>query len=134
MGDLGVRHERALAPPDFNQTSLGRASQEAVEAAVAQIVTGMERVPFQALVARADGERVFINAGRNANIVPGSRMRVTRAVDSVKDPVTGEVLGESRQTIADLVIEQVEDRYAIGRLLEAGQPVERADVAQMIEP
>jgi len=117
----------------FNQTSLGRASREAIESAVAQIVAGMERVPFQALVARSDGDRVFLNAGRNANLVPGSRMRVTRAIDRVSDPVTGEVLGERRQTIADVVIDQVEDRYSVARLIGASMHVEPSDVAQLVE-
>lgn len=116
----------------FDQTSLGLASRQAIEEAVAQIVTGMERVPFQALIAKVDGERVFINAGRNANILPGARLRVTRATDRVTDPLTGEVLGENRQSIADIVIEQVEDRYAIGSLQSARWPVQRADVVQLI--
>lgn len=118
----------------FSNTSLGRASREAIAEAVAQIIAGMERVPFQALVARADGDSVYINAGRNANIPAGGRMRVFRMVDVVTDPQTGETLGGKRQTIADVVVDQVEDRYAVGRLATPGAQVARGDILELLAP
>jgi curli biogenesis system outer membrane secretion channel CsgG len=118
----------------FSNTSLGRASREAIADAVAQIVAGMERVPFQALVARTQGDSVTINAGRNANIPAGSRMRVFRMVDVVTDPQTGETLGGKQQTIADIVVDQIEERYAVGRLETPGAQVARGDVAELLGP
>jgi curli biogenesis system outer membrane secretion channel CsgG len=116
----------------FNNTSIGKAAEQAIAEAVAHIVQGMEQVPFQALVAKVDGERVSINAGRNANLAPGARMRIVRTTDTVRDPQTGELLGASRSTVGDIEIVQVEDRFAVGRLISAAAPIQRADVAQMM--
>lgn len=118
----------------FNQTALGQASREAIAQAVAQIVAGMERVPFQALVAKVDGDRVFLNAGRNANLAPGSRMRITRTVDTVCDPISGEVLGGTKVGLADIVVEQIEDRYAVARVVTGSGRPARADIAQLVNP
>lgn len=121
----------AFGGDQFEQTSLGRASREAIQEAVAQITAGMERVPWQALVARFEGDRVYINAGRNANLASGARLRAVRNVNTITDPSSGEVLGGERHTVGDLVIEQVEDRYAVGRWL-GHQPAQRGDIVQML--
>lgn len=116
----------------FSNTSLGKAAEQAIAEAVAHIVKGMEQVPFQALVAKVDGERVSINAGRNANLAPGARMRIVRTTDTVRDPQTGELLGSTRATVGDIEIVQVEDRYAVGRMVGTAVPVQRSDVALML--
>jgi curli biogenesis system outer membrane secretion channel CsgG len=116
----------------FNNTSLGKAAEEAIAEAVDRIVARMEQVPFQALVAKVDGSRVSINAGRNANLVPGTRMRIVRTTDSIRDPQTGELLGSSRSTVGDIEIVQVEDRYAVGRAVGPVGAIQRSDVALML--
>jgi curli biogenesis system outer membrane secretion channel CsgG len=116
----------------FHNTSLGKAAEQAIAEAVARIIDGMEQVPFQALVAKVDGSRVSINAGRNANLTPGARMRIVRTTDTVTDPQTGELLGSTRATVGDIEIVQVEDRYAVGRLVGMAAPVQRNDVALML--
>lgn len=115
----------------FDQTSLGRASREAIADAVARIIAGMESVPWQALIANVDGDRIYINAGRNANVVRGATMRTVRAEGIITDPASGEVLGGERRTIGDLVIERVEERYSIGRWLGHERP-RRGDAVQLI--
>lgn len=116
----------------FKNTSLGKAAEQAIAEAVARIVEGMQQVPFQALVAKVDGNRVSINAGRNANLAPGSRMRIVRTTDTVTDPQTGELLGSNRAAVGDIEIVLVEDRYAVGRLVGAAGPVQRSDVALLL--
>lgn len=118
----------------FRQTSLGRASREAIEEAVAKIVAQMEAVPFQALVAKADGDTIYINAGRNANLASGARMRVFRPLNTITDPLTGQVLGSGRRTISDIILMQVEDRYSVGQAVTQRTPVERGDIVQLIGP
>ena len=99
----------------FDQTSLGRASREAIQEAVAQIVRDMENVPWQGLVAKADSGRIYINAGRNANLAPGMRLRATRVVNAITDPATGEMLGSEKVSVGDIIIVDVQDRYSVGR-------------------
>lgn len=115
----------------FEQSSLGRAAREAIQEATAAIVARMESVPWQALVANVEGDRVYINAGRNANVAPGAKMRVTRREKVITDPASGEVLGGEQRTIGDLEIDQVEERYAVGRWLSQDAP-QRGDIVQII--
>jgi curli biogenesis system outer membrane secretion channel CsgG len=121
----------AFGGDTFNKTSLGRASREAIEQAVAEIVMGMDNVPWQALVAGVDNDRVFINAGRNANIAPGMTLRAVRADRTITDPATGQVLGSERRTIGDLTVVQVEDRYAVARWMGV-EPPRRGDTVQLL--
>lgn len=130
----GMARNVSFGGDQFRNTSLGKASRAAIEEAVAQIISGMERVPFEALVARVDGPHIYINAGRSANIAPGSRMRILRSIDTVRDPQTGEVLGGSKQTIADLVIDRVEDRFAAGTVQPGGSPASVGDIVQLLGP
>jgi hypothetical protein len=117
----------------FHNTSLGSASEQAIAEAVAQIVHGMEQVPFQALVAKVDGDRIAINAGRNANMAPGARLRIVRTTEAIRDPQTGELLGTSRAAVGEIEIVQVEDRYAVGRLTGAAAPIQTGDVVQLTD-
>jgi curli biogenesis system outer membrane secretion channel CsgG len=116
----------------FHNTSLGKASEEAIAEAVGQIVRGMEQVPFQALVAKADGNRIAINAGRNAGIGPGARLRIVRTTEAIRDPQTGELLGSSKAAVGEIEIVQAEDRYAVGHLTGAAAPIQTGDVAQLV--
>lgn len=121
----------AFGSETFNKTSLGRASREAIQQAVYEIIRGMDNVPWQALVANVDNDRVYINAGRNANIAPGMALRAVRADRTITDPATGQVLGSERRTIGDLTVLQVEDRYSVARWMGV-EPPRRGDVVQLL--
>lgn len=133
-GSIALRartNDIAFGGEMFNKTSLGRASREAIQQAVADVIMGMDNVPWQALVANVDGDRVFINAGRNANLAPGMTMRAVRADRTITDPATGQVLGSERRTIGDLTVVQVEDRYAVARWAGV-EPPRRGDVVTLL--
>lgn len=115
----------------FNQAAIGRVSREAIAEAARTLVASIETVPWQALVAEVDADRVYVSAGRNANLAPGARLRAVRQERTITDPATGQVLGSEQRTIADLVIESVHDRYAIGRLASPAA-VQRGDVVHLI--
>jgi len=116
---------------NFSQAAIGRVAREAIAEATRTLVAAMERVPWQALVAEVDADRVYISAGRNANLAPGARLRAVRQQRTITDPATGQVLGSEQRTIADLVIESVHDRYAIGRLASPAT-LQRGDVVHLI--
>lgn len=121
----------AFGSETFNKTSLGRASREAIQQAVYDIIGGMDNVPWQALVATVEADRVFINAGRNANIAPGMALRAVRSDRTITDPATGQVLGSERRTIGDMTVLQVEDRYSVARWTGV-EPPRRGDVVQLL--
>ena len=104
----------SLGGDGFNQTPIGKATREVIQDAVAQLVRDQQQVAWQALVARVDGNRVYVNAGSNANVRPGSQMAAIRTVNVVTDPSTGEVLGSERATLGNITIDQVQGRYSVG--------------------
>lgn len=98
----------------FKKTALGQATREAIVEAVARIVEGMDAVPWQALVARVKGSRVYVNAGQNANLKKGDRLAIYRVVDRITDPATQEVLGIEERQIGMVQIDRVAQKYAVG--------------------
>lgn len=81
----------SLGGNGFKQTPLGQATREAIQEAVGRLVRDQQQVAWQALVAQVAGNRVYVNAGSNANVEPGSEMLVVRTVNVVTDPMTGEL-------------------------------------------
>jgi curli biogenesis system outer membrane secretion channel CsgG len=96
----------------FSKTPLGEASRSMIEEAVQRIVAALEPVPWQALVARAEADLIWVNAGANANLRVGDRLVLHRVTDQVIDPVTQEVLGQEEMQIGTARIIEVAPRYS----------------------
>ena len=96
----------------FSKTPLGEASRSMIEDAVRQIVAALEPVPWQAMVARAEGNLIYVNAGSNANLRVGDQLKLFRITDRVVDPVTQEVLGQEEAQVGTARIVEVQPRYS----------------------
>ncbi len=120
----------SLGGDGFSQTPLGEATREAIRDAVDRLVRDQQQVPWRALVARVDGNRVYVNAGRNANIRPGSSMLAIRTISEVTDPATGEVLGSEKATLGSITIDEVEGRFSVGTYTGSYAP-QRGDIVRL---
>ena len=120
----------SLGGDGFKQTPLGQATREAIREAVGRLVHDQQQVAWQALVARVEGNRVYVNAGSNANLRPGSRMAAVRTVNVVTDPSTGEVLGSEKATLGNITLDKVEGRYSVGTFTGSYAP-QRGDTVQL---
>jgi len=120
----------SLGGDGFKQTPIGKATREVIREAVDRLVHDQQQVAWQALVARVDGNRVYVNAGTNANVRPGSRMATIRTVNVVTDPSSGEVLGSERATLGSITIDQVKGRYSVGTYTGQYAP-RRGDIVQL---
>ncbi|MBV1916525.1 MAG: hypothetical protein KUG65_00440 [Sphingomonadaceae bacterium] len=130
---VGLRTGRggfSLGTDGFKQTPLGKATREAIQDAVSRLVRDQQQVPWQALVARVDGNRVYVNAGSNANVRSGSRMLATRTINVVTDPSTGEVLGSEKATLGSITINQVQGRYSVGTF-DGSYALQRGDIVNL---
>lgn len=116
----------------FKKTALGKATRAAIADAVAQIVEGMEAVPWQALVASVKGPKVYINAGEKANIKPGDRLLIYRVVERITDPATHEVLGVEERKIGEMRVQKVAQKYSIGYLSGGQHPPKRGDILRLV--
>lgn len=82
----------AFGGESFFRTPLGRATEEAIDDSVKQILGGMPRQPWQPVVAETDGRDVIVNGGRNVRLQEGLRFLVREAGRDITDPVTGNII------------------------------------------
>jgi curli biogenesis system outer membrane secretion channel CsgG len=110
---LEVAHKNiSLGGDGFDKTPLGKATRAAINDSVGFVVHEMDDVPWQALVAKVKGNKIYINAGQNASVRLGDVLGIYRVVDTVTDPVSKEVLGVEEQQIGQVQIIKVAPRYS----------------------
>ncbi|HEX2251722.1 MAG TPA: CsgG/HfaB family protein [Thermoanaerobaculia bacterium] len=108
--DLNLEGEQGLP--------VGQAVEQAMRAAVAGIVDGLESVPWQGSLVRVSGRRVFVNAGLRETVQPGLRLRVFEKGPPLIDPETNVDLGSLDEEIGVIEIQQVSPRFSVARVLE----------------
>ncbi len=114
----------------FQRTPLGEASREAIRKAVFFIIEQSGKVQWSGLVIKANGDRVYINRGASSNVHSGDQFAVYCKGEALIDPQTGLDLGSEEEYAGALVITDVKEKFAIGRLQAAnpGAQVKRGDV------
>lgn len=128
---VGVVKEGMLFGGDsFNKTPLGLATRQAIEKAVSLIVGEMEAIPWSGRVADLMDDQVLVNAGKDANLQPGTILRVFSVLKEVTDPTTGAVLGVIEAPQGEIQIEQVQDQFSVARLLSGSHP-KRGDILRV---
>jgi curli biogenesis system outer membrane secretion channel CsgG len=116
---LGSQHE----------TPLGQAAEQAIDRAVAQIVTGMEHAPWTALVIENTDGRIYVNAGSQQNVQPQALLHVWRKDHDLTDPATGVVIETLRTDIGVVRVTEVREKLSIVEVVSGGPPV-RGDMLQ----
>lgn len=76
----------------FFRTPLGKATEAAIQSAVAQIFRDLPVVYWQGRVAEAGPDDVVINGGKNVRIREGDVFRVREEGRDITDPATGNVI------------------------------------------
>lgn len=110
-------------------TPLSDAIEEAVGKAVAGIVEGMERVPWQGNVVRVSGRQIFINAGYHENVEEGMRLRVYEKGIELIDTETFVNLGRLDEEIGIIEVAQVAPRFSVARVVE-GQGFAKGNIVK----
>jgi curli biogenesis system outer membrane secretion channel CsgG len=113
--DLGA-HGVSFGGDSFAKTPLGRATQQAVDQAVAFVVSAVKLLPWSGRVTDASGDQVFINAGANAGIRPGNTFVVSTVVRQITDPASGALLGVVEERLGDVEIVNVQEQYSVARM------------------
>ncbi len=116
----------------FQRSSLGEATRDAIHDAVAYVEYALADVPWSAHVAQVRGNQVYLTAGANANLSPGTSLIVYQVAERIVDPTTGEVLGTEEVEVGTLLLEHVESRYARGTFI--GSTVPRTGDLVRFEP
>lgn len=113
----------------FASTPLGRASRSAIKEAVAFITARVTDMPWEARVIRAVDGTVYINAGAESGVGPGTTFQVFRPEETLIDPASGLNLGTPDRQIGLIRVVNVEPKYAVAEIAEGALP-ERNDVVR----
>ncbi|MDP6124703.1 MAG: CsgG/HfaB family protein [Candidatus Latescibacteria bacterium] len=94
---------------EFAQTLIGRAFEEAASEIVAAVPTDR---PDQSLAASGaivavDGAKIYINLGFDDGVTVGQRFSVSAPGDTLRDPVSGAVLGRIETPVGTLQVSTV---------------------------
>ncbi|NLW49146.1 MAG: hypothetical protein GXY86_17660 [Firmicutes bacterium] len=104
----------AFGSDEFRKTDIGIALRDAVY----EVANGLakkayrneEPVETSGLVAYVLGEKVYINLGSSDGIKPGMVFVVYHIFDFVKDPLTGEIIDEISEPIAEITVAEVKEK------------------------
>ena len=127
-----------MSSPRFQQSALGKASQEAVaqfaEGLAAQLGRLTQCLPFtplEGLVAYVEDPLVMINLGARDGVRVGDVFLIRRERHRVHDPATGELLTVLYTDIGRLTVLDVQEQFATGTVVlldEAPGPPRVEDV------
>ena len=105
----------------FHKTPLGKATRRAIEDAVRFIRDVVEKrnseLTWLARVIETEGSFIYFDAGRNMQIQPGDRFKITRVQKVLTDPETNEILGLVEDPVGTVEAVQVESKYTKARPL-----------------
>ncbi len=88
----------------FDESLVGKAAREAVNAVVTLIDRNAARVPWQAKVVAERNGQVFINVGAASGVQNGDRFVVYRKGEALVDPDTGLALGSIDTKLGEIEV------------------------------
>jgi curli biogenesis system outer membrane secretion channel CsgG len=112
----------------FDQTLVGKATREAIDEIVEKITGTLEAVAWTGRIVKADGAKIYLNAGSEAGIAAGMEFNVYRMGEELIDPVTGLSLGAEEEIVGRIRASDIKEKYAIcdvvsGSAFDAGDMV-----------
>jgi curli biogenesis system outer membrane secretion channel CsgG len=114
----------SVGSDSFNKTPLGEACREALVDAADRVADVVARSGWEAKVVEADGDDVVVNAGAEAGLNRGDRLRIEHIGRTLTDPDTGQVLSQRHDFVGELVIHDTDDKVAHGRFFADAPGVE----------
>ncbi|MBI1180660.1 MAG: hypothetical protein GC201_08885 [Alphaproteobacteria bacterium] len=125
--NLYSRNGMQIGTTAFQQTPLGNAAEHAIDKAVEQIDSGMEKVPWSALVIDNSDGLIYLNAGANQRLQVGSTLYVYHKVKDLVDPATGLLIDTIVNKVGRIEIQTIRDKTAIAVFKDGEQPI-RGDI------
>ena len=113
----------------FKNTSLGKATQIAIDEAVAFIAKELRNKPFEGRIIKTKGKKgVLISAGARNGVSVGDSFAVYSIGEELKDPYTGEILGFEEKKAGMMKVTSVKARYSEGVMEKKSLRVKAGDI------
>ncbi len=116
---------------DERDSAFRSAIEASVNKGVYRLVDWFQHRPWIARVSKVEGDRVYVNAGRNQGLDAGMVLRLLADRRPIIDSETGSILGLATQKQGSLIIIDVEDDVAIARILEECGGIKPGDRVQL---
>ncbi|MFT7485300.1 MAG: curli biogenesis system outer membrane secretion channel CsgG [Candidatus Paceibacteria bacterium] len=103
----------AFGADTFEKTPIGEAARRAIARATRQFAGEVASEPWRGSVLATSGPQTSINAGSKSGVRVGDSFTVFRVLEELIDPSTGMQLGQRKQKLGALTVEEVEDSVSI---------------------
>jgi curli biogenesis system outer membrane secretion channel CsgG len=130
VGGIAFLGPVAFGGAGYSKTSLGKATRDAVHKAVLAIVAKMETTPWEGRVVEVKGNQVYVNAGSDLNLSPGTSFSVFNRGEELIDPGTGESLGFVLTPAGSVRITSVMPKASVAEIVSGGN-FKRGDVLKL---
>jgi curli biogenesis system outer membrane secretion channel CsgG len=133
MSDVAAdltRGDQSFSAAAAENTPLGKATRQALEGAVSNIVTGMRKVRWSGKVIDVRDGMLYVNAGSALGIQPGLEFDVYRPQQGLVDPETGQSLGAPDVKIGSVTVQSVQEKYSVGKVT-SGEQMKRGDIVRL---
>ncbi len=121
---------------DFKKSDLGRAFRQAANSTARQLAIkaydGIAPLTITGMIAYVSTERIIINVGKKHGVEPGMVFKVAHKLETLKDPVTGQVLGEVTEPVAEIAVTEVKEKSATCKVVTKNNEHEIA-VSDLVE-
>jgi curli biogenesis system outer membrane secretion channel CsgG len=115
----------------YDEMLESEAFRSAVSDVMQNLLNGFDRLEWSCVVAKVDGDRVYLNAGRNSRLDIGATPVIYRLGEPIRDPVTGAEIGREEIKVGSgQVTGYFGDDGAIMTLTE-GQDVAVGDICKL---
>ncbi|MFZ4621330.1 MAG: FlgO family outer membrane protein, partial [Bacteroidota bacterium] len=103
--------------------------QEASDIAVSNVATLLfnELPIIEGDVIKVDSDELFIDIGGMNGVRKGTKCVVFREGESIKHPISGEILGRKVTRLGEIIVIQVQDKFATVKTIESDQDIQVGD-------
>lgn len=109
---LGYSGTFSFGTKSFAKTPLGKATQQTINKAVYFIIKKMNTIPWEGKIVSVKGNTVYINAGKDSNVLVGDEFTVYKKGEELVDPDTGMSLGSEDTKVGRVQITSVEKKFS----------------------
>jgi TolB-like protein len=104
-------------------------SSESVDAAIANVATLLynELPIIEGDIIKVDPDELYIDIGGLNGVRKGTKCVVFRQGESIKHPISGEILGKKVTRLGEIIVIQVQEKFATVKTVETEQDIQVGD-------
>jgi curli biogenesis system outer membrane secretion channel CsgG len=107
----------------FAKTPMGEAAQDCINKAVVFIAHKMETTAVEGVIVSVSEQSIIINLGQNYGISAGQKFTARRQGETLTDPATGEILGNSEGAVVGTVeVTSTREKLSYCKLVDGDMP------------